>query len=330
MRRNVLLAIGAVAVAAVTLSFVGCGKSGVNLPDPVATVNGAPVSSTDFINQSTLQAGNQALQTLIEKQILLQWAEEEKVAVTDVQVNKQIEILKRDGMYDDQIKLLGEDGLKSELKAMQARINLFEKLEKITDPEIKTAYDLMKPRYVHGQRKWVALILNSDKKKVEEAAAKIKGGMDFDKAALLYSDPRFPMRGAAFKIWVEETQKGLPAPIAKAAKDTKMGEVSSIVTVVTPPQPNQPTQPTLYCILKFIQEQPKANSTLDQVKDEVKDTVAMQNAQMDPDFQKKFDEQKKKANIDIKIDRLGDLVGTFKNPPPPNPYSNMMRGPGGP
>ncbi len=324
MRRNAFLAISAVAVAAVTISFVGCGKSGVKLPNPVATVNGQPISSTDFINQSTLQAGKQVLQTLIEQQILLQWAEKEKVAVTDAQVDKQIEILKRDGMYDDQFKMLGQDGLKSELKAMQAKINLIEKLEKITDAEVKTAFDQMKVRYVHGPRKQVALILNSDKKKVEEAAAKIKEGMDFDKASALYSDSRFSMRGTAIKVWVEDTQKGIPPTISKAAKDTKTGKVSSVVTVVTP------SQPTLFCILKAIQEQPKADLTFDQVKDEVKGNVAMQKAQMDPDFQKKFDEQKKKTNIEIKIDRLGDLVGVFKNPPPPNPYGNMMPGPGGP
>ncbi len=94
----------------------------------VATVNGQPITANELTAQLVRDSGPKSLSSLIEQSIIMQWAKDEKVPVTDAEINAQIDTLKRDGMYEDQVKAVGEEGLKSMLQMRQAMINLQEKL----------------------------------------------------------------------------------------------------------------------------------------------------------------------------------------------------------
>lgn len=313
MRRTAYLAIGLLASAAVVLPFVGCGNRSAGIPGTVASVNGKAIKADQFVQGASLQAGEQVLSRLIEQQIVLDWAEEEKLAPTKEQIAKQIDMLKREGVYDEQIKLIGEDSLNFEVKAMQARVNLVKKHVKISDEEVKSIYDnpMMKSRYVHGPRKRVAVVANSDKAQVEEAAKKLAAGEDLDKVAAQYAE-----RGRVERGWVEDNQEGPMEVFVKAAKSVKVGSASEVFTI------GEAGMPTQYAVLKVLQEQPKADLKFEDVKDEIVDMLAMQKA-MDPEFMTKFNEKKKAAKIDIKMDRLASVIGQFKNPPDPNPFMGM-------
>lgn len=255
------------------------------------------------------------LTSLIEQDIVLKWAKDEGVAPKQDQINKQIEILKRDGVYDRQAKLLGEDAIKSELTAMQARINLAKKVSKVTDSELKSAYEMMKQRYVHGPRKYVALIINPDKKMVEDAAKAIKGGKSFDEASAEYGDKRFSMGGGPIEIWIAEDQQGMPKELTDAAKNTKIGEVSKVFSF------GQTGMPTNYAIMKVTQSQPKSDLKLKDVKSEVEDAAALQKSQMDPKFTQELNDKKKAAKITIDIPYLQDVAATINNPPETSPLA---------
>ncbi|MEN6356382.1 MAG: peptidyl-prolyl cis-trans isomerase [Armatimonadota bacterium] len=300
-----------VAAAGVAVILTGCGKSCkvANVPATVATVNGQGIPASQYLDMTSRRAGRDVLSSLIEQNIILKWAKDENVPPTQDQINKQIEILKRDGVYDRQVKLLGEDAIKSELTAMQARINLAKKVSKVSDSELKSAYEMMKQRYIHGPRKYVALIINPDKKKIEDAAKAVKGGMSFDDAAAEYSDKRFSMGGGPIEIWIAEGQQGMPKELTDAAKNTKVGEVSEVFSF------GQTGMPTNYAVMKVTQEQPKANLTLKDVKDEVEDAAALQKSQMDPKFTQALNDKKKAAKITIDIPYLKDVAGTINNPP---------------
>ena len=302
------------AAAAATVVLAGCGSKECikGIPETVATVNGQKISCSDYLNQTSMRVGQQVLQNMLDEAVVLDWAKSENVSPTDEQINKQIDILKREGVYDQQVKLMGEDSLKSELKAAQARINLAKKLTKISDSDLQQAYDQMKTRYVHGPRKQVALIINSDMSKIQAAEKDLKAGKDFDEVSSTYTDSRFGASGP-ITIWIDETQKGLPADLLNAAKNTKKGEVSKIFTI------GQPGMPSQNGILKVLQEQPKADQKLADVKDEVEDTAAMQKSQMDIDFQKKLNDRKKDAKIEINIPQFKSIAESFKNPPEPSP-----------
>jgi len=312
MKKAALLAVGvAVVITAVVMS--GCGTKVSGVPETVATVNGQAISASEYLDQVNRRFGQDLLRSMIEQRIILQWAKEENVEPTEEQIQKQIAILKRDGSYDDQVKILGEEGLKSEIKAMQARMNLAKKFIGVTDADLKQTYESMKQRYVHPARKQVALIINPSKSKIEGAAKKIKAGGDFDAIAAEYSSQQFAAFRGPIKIWVEENQAGMPPELAKAAKETKLGEISEPIPLAPPGSPTQ------YALLKVIQDQPKANKSFNQVKDEIEEMVLFQKSQTDPEFVKKLNAKLKAAKVDIKIDQFKNLVYTFKNPPEPPP-----------
>ncbi len=312
MKKPLLFLLGiALVIAAVVVS--GCGTKVPGVPSTVATVNGQAISASEYLDQVNRRFGQDLLRNMIEQKIILQWAKEEKVEPTEEQVQKQIAILKRDGLYDDQVKILGEEGLRSEIKAMQARMNLARKYIRVTDADLKQTYDSMKQRYVHPARKQVALIINQSKSKIEGAAKKIKAGGDFESIAAEYSSQQFAAFRGPIKIWVEENQAGMPPELAKAAKETKLGDISEPIPLAPPGSPTQ------YVLLKVIQDQPKANKSFKQVRDEIKDTVLFQRSQTDPEFVKKLNAKLKAAKVDVKIDQFKNLVYTFKNPPEPPP-----------
>jgi len=309
------------AAALLALAISGCGTKVPGVPGTVAQVNGKAIPASTYLDQLSRRVGQEVLRNLIEQQIIIQWAQEEKVPPTTEQVQQQIDILKRDGTWDDQVKLMGEDNIKSDIEALQARINLAKKFTKANAQQLQQVYDTMKQRFVHGKRKQVLVILNADSSKLEEALKKIKEGKDFEDVSAEYTDRRFGMRGP-IKVWVDLDQPGgMPPAILKAAKDAKLGGVSEIVSF------GQPNGPSQSAILKVVQEQPKMNKTLKDVKPEVENMAALQNSQIDPAFIRKLNTQLKDAKIEVNIKEFKDLVYGFKNPPEPSP---TMLAPGRP
>lgn len=317
MKKTALVVMVAVVAGAAIFAFSGCGGTKVEgVPDTVATVNGQSISSANYLSELHRRIGQDVLRNMIEQEILIQWAKDEKVPVTDEQMKKQIEVLKRDGAYDDQVQYLGEEALKRELTAMQARINLAKKNSDVSEDEVKEAYEAMKARYVHGPRKRVAIAISSKKSDMKKLKDAVKGGKDFEEATMEFSNSPFITRGSA-KMWVEEDKMALTPELTEAANKTKNGELSDVFTLA------METAPTQYAVLKVVDEQKKANPSFKDVKGEVEDMVALNKSRMDPDFQTEFNERKKKAKIDVGITEYKSIVQSFKNPPEPM----MMGGP---
>lgn len=294
-------------IAVLALALAGCGGKQAGLPESVATVDGKPVSGSTYYQILNSSFGRQVLPALVEQQIMLNWAEKEGVAVTEQQIDKQVEVLKRDGSYDDQVlNAGGEQAVRDRLRDMQARINLGEKFNKFTDAELEALYGNMKMRYVHGMQKRTTIIVSTDPKKIAEAEKAVKKGMDFDSAAVKFSDPQFAMSGP-IKTPVEKGQglKGL----WDAAEKVKVGEVSK------PFKFEHSQYGALQGLLKVTGEQPKLDMKFKDVKGEVKGMAALQKT-MDPSFQKKLEAQKKKSDIVIELPQYKYLVDQIKNPAP--------------
>ena len=325
MKRLVYLALGAIVLAAIVS---GCGGHKVEgVPGTVAVVNGRDISGDVYLSDLNRKMGEQALKNLIEREVLLSWAADEKVSPTSAQIDKDINMLKREMQYDVGVQSLGEAGLHAELEGRQARANLSKKMFKPTDKELEQQYDRMKSSYMHGPRKFVAVIINLDRKRVEEAAKKVKGGMDFDEAAQLYSVSRQPI-----KTWIDLDRKGLPAPLLTAVNETKIGSVSKIFSL------GQTGTPTNFGILKVTKSEGKADKSLPRVKDEVTDELALRKITQDMrdpsfpyqkevgEFDKAFTDKKKHAKIEIDIPQFRGVIQDFHNPPPSMPM--MYGGPG--
>lgn len=310
--RNAAYALLAVAALIGAVALSGCGAKVEGVPNVVATVDGEEITAEQYLTQLHRMFGRDVLRNLIEQAIIVKWAADEKVPVTQEQIDKAIEALKRDGEYEDRVKMLGEDGLRRQLEVEQAVTNLAKKLYKIKDSEIEEAYAMRQSSYVHGPRKRVALVIVDEQKKIEEAAKKIKDGGDFDQVAAEYMSSPFGPPGP-FKTWVDPDAEGLPNELAKAVKDTKVGEVSKVFKIESPDGSS-----VQYGLLKVVAEQGKADLKVEDVRSELEKIVAMQKIQMESaDFQKRLNERKKKAKIQINSDDLKAVAASFKNPPEP-------------
>lgn len=306
MKKTAYVAMGAAAIAAIALSFSGCGKkSAAGLPGKVAKVNGTEITVDQLSNQAVQQYGQQALTTLIEQQILTDWATKEGVAATDEQVNQLAEIFKREGMYDDQVKMLGEEAVKNQLKIMQTQINLVGKLDKVSDAEAKTTFDnpQIKRQYVHGPRKRLALIVNPDKAKIDDACGKLSGGEDPDAVCTAI------IGGPSSKVWVQDVEQEPLKVVAETAKSMKVGDCSKVFPVAMTGSPTQ------YVVFKVLAEQPKTDKTFEDVKSEIIGFLSMQKFES-PTIQSKYNDQKKNADIKIDVARFAGIANTIKNPPP--------------
>jgi foldase protein PrsA len=318
--RNLITTLVCVILLIVSLS--GCSNKVPGVPNTVVKVNDEAIPASVYLDQVSRRFGEDVLRNLIEQRIIVQWAFDEKVPPTRKQIQEQIERLKRDGNYEDQLRLMGEDNLWSEIEAVQARINLALKFTKITEDQLKEAYEAMKQRFVHGKRKQVLIILNRDSAKLEDALKELKDGADFREIAAKYGDRRFSM-GEPIRIWVDVDEPGaMPPAIVSAAKETKVGQVSEVISFGA--QTNSPQ----YAILKVVREQPKANKSFKDAKEEIKSYVALQNSQSDPAFLRKFNKRLRDAKIEVHIEQFRNLVYTVKNPVEPPPMISPGAGQG--
>lgn len=310
MKKATIMVAG-IAMAAIMVA--GCGSKQPSVPKSVATVNGHEISRDEYYAQLSRTYGRQVLPAMLEEQVILTWADKEKVPPTDEQINKQINILKREGLYDEQVKRVGgEDALKDQMRSQQAMINLAKKFYKTNDAQLEAAYNSMRDRYVHGPRKQVAVVINQDQNRIQEFAKTAGTKEDFEEAA------KESLGQSPIVTWIADGQKGVPEPLAKAVADTKVGQVSKVFSFTVPQSPMMgggSAPSTLYGVLKVTKIGPKADLKFKQVKDEVADYVAMQQMQTDPSFRDKLAEQKKKADIKINISDLKDVADQFKNPP---------------
>ncbi len=305
----------------VAAALSGCGTKVPGVPRTVARVNGEPIHAVVYLDQVSRRFGEDVLRSLIEQRIIIQWAHEERVPPTRRQIQEQIERLKRDGNYEDQVRIMGEENLWSEIEAVQARINLASKLTKITEEELKEAYEAMKPRFVHGKRRQILVVLSTDAAKLEDALKELKEGGDFREIAAKYADRRFSM-GEPIRVWVDLDNPGaMPAPIVNAARETKVGQVSEVLSF------GSQTGAAQYAIFKVVQEQAKMNKLFKDAKEEVKTYVALQKSQSDPAFLRKLNKRLRDAKIEVNMKQYKNLVYVLKTPVEIPPM--VSPGPGG-
>ncbi|MFQ3548477.1 MAG: peptidyl-prolyl cis-trans isomerase [Armatimonadota bacterium] len=307
MKKIVLIA---VLIAAVTVAVAGC--SGINVegvPSTVAKVNGETISASEYFEIIHRGIGRQVLQNLIEQKFVIDWAKAEGVAPTAEQIKVQEEFYIRTGEFEEREKYLGKAGLKLDFESRQARANLAEKFFPIKDEDLKQVYEMMKSRYVHGPKKQIAIIMNFDKSKIDEAAKKIADGEDFDQVALTYMQGGMGMSGA-YKTWIDMDDKN--SPINKQAEKLKVGEVSEVFELGEAPQ-------VQFLLIKVINEKEKSNLKMKDVKDELKFIAAYQKSQSEPEFRQKMNERIKEANITVNIQDFKDIETIIKNPPDATP-----------
>jgi parvulin-like peptidyl-prolyl isomerase len=251
-----------VLVALAALSFTACSKDGVADPGQAntvaATVDGRSIMSAEIERQISLQAGGkqsqlsqlqmaqarlQVLDRLIQREVLFQRAEKEKLLPSEDDINSAINSQKQSsGMTDEDFaKNLKEQGITVDVLKEEARKDLaINRLQdkyagkiSISDREVEEYYNNNKQQFVNTRGVLLAMIMvdpadnsgqgitNSDAKNDTEAKLKIdgiyqtlKGGADFATVARAKSeDANTLVRGGDLGNFASEDdlkQNGFP------------------------------------------------------------------------------------------------------------------------
>jgi parvulin-like peptidyl-prolyl isomerase len=210
------------AALALALLAAGCGGGDDKVPtDAVAVVDGDEIPRTEYEqlleqakkgyknrNQDFPAAGsaefqtlkNQAVQFLVQRVQFRQKAADMDIEVTDKQVDKRLEQIKKQYFSGDQKKYekqlkeqgLTEDQVRTDIRGQIISEKIFADVTKdvkISDAEIKKYYEEKKAtQYSQPESREVRHILVKTKAKADELEAQLKNGADFASLAKKFSE----------------------------------------------------------------------------------------------------------------------------------------------
>jgi parvulin-like peptidyl-prolyl isomerase len=256
MKRSLLLA--AAALAAVTVVAAGCGGSDEVPADAVAVVDGTSISRTtldDLLTRakktytaqkrSFPKAGTseyQSLQTqavayLVQRQEYAREAEMLGIDVTDGQITKKLDEVKKQYFGGNQAKFekgLADQGytvdtLRDDIRSQLVTEGIYKKVTddvKITDADVKSYYDQNRQKYSVPESRSVRHILVKTKAEADAIHSQLQNGGDFAAIAKEKSlDPGSKDQGGKLTV----TRGQTVAAFDKAAFALKTNELSQPV-----------------------------------------------------------------------------------------------------
>jgi len=283
------LPLGIAIAAAIMLTGTGCGRN------TVGKVNDKEISRAEYykllermavpltqgenpVREPTTgrlireQAGYLALRMLVDRQIILEMAEKEKVMPTDEEITKELERQKKLPGFNERLKTLGytQDDLKQDIKVELAAFKLLTKGITVSDDEVKKAYQQKIQQFTVPAQVQVGLILLDNRKKLQEVQAQLNRGVDFHAVALQHSIRLPNMPQVAGGVWLRETDetfKQLPA-LWQTLQKTPVGST-------TQPQPLKLPTPEGkvvdgWVIFKVLDKKERQVRPLDVVKEDLR------------------------------------------------------------
>jgi parvulin-like peptidyl-prolyl isomerase len=285
MRKWLLLCI--VLPVGIVLAATGCGRK------TVGEVNDSAISQTEYYKTLERmavpltqgenpvrdpatgriireQAGYLALRMLVDRRLILQMAEKEKVMPTEDEIKRELERQKKLTGFNERLKTLGytQDDLKEDIKVELAAFKLITKGITVTDDEVKKAYQQNIQQFTIPAQVQVALILVDNRKTLDEVQKMLKKGIDFHLVAAQKSLklPNMPQGG----VWLRETDdtfKQFPQ-LWQTLQKTPVGSV-------TPPQPlklpgAQGKVVNGWVLFKVLDKKDRQVRPLDEVKEDLR------------------------------------------------------------
>ncbi|MGC8863194.1 MAG: peptidyl-prolyl cis-trans isomerase [Armatimonadota bacterium] len=316
--RSSVVALVVVAIAATALA--GCGRRG------LIRVNGEKIQWKDFcsrLERTTVQtpqgpqlAGRYVVQQLIQEELIRQLAKQEKVEPTEEQINKKIELFKKQ-TGGDMARILGQmgmtlDDLKRQIAVEQAYINVVTKGITIPEEKVRKAYnEALRAKdspFVRPEQVLVSAIITNSKAKIDKASKLLASGQEFGTVSRKLSD-----------VWVKQTdgklgwasrdgmidlvvgrKAGLPKEFANRIFSLQIGKYTApFESVSTIQQGDRTVTVKQWVILRADQKRQKRITTYDEVKDRIRETLAMQEGARRKEVQKKMQMFAKNADIVI-------------------------------
>lgn len=293
-----------VATALLTVALSACSSGS---SSAVVTVNGQaiPKSTLDSKLEAS-PAARQTLQQIVQQTLIDQYAKDNKVTVTDDEVNKRVNQLEAqypNGQFDQLLKARGLslDDVKSALreqivldKAVGANIT-------ITDAQIKAYFDKNHAQFDTPDQARARHILVPDLKMAQLVESDLKAGKDFAAEAKAHSvDPGSRDKGGELGFF----RRGSMVPaFEKYAFTAPIGKISAPVK-----------SPFGYHVIQVEERKQGQKATVASVHDQI--AQLLRQRQESPLIGPFLQNLQAKANIKINDPRFD---GLFPSPPPTAP-----------
>lgn len=306
-----VVALLVLAVSATLLT--GCGRKG------LVSINGAKVSKDEFYarlekvpvqtTSGTKPAGQYVIEQIIGEQLIQQYAKDQGVAPSETQIKKKLDFIKKES-GSDLNKLLAQQGttmemLKTKITLEQSFINIASKGITISDAKVKDTYNKLlatknSPFKTPDQVK-ISVIVTKSKPNVDKAYQMLGSGLEFATVAMdKNDDPNIKQRRGMID-WVSISDTRLPKPVIIAAFKLAVGSYSKPFFVQDS-----------WVIVKSEQKKPATVKKYDDVKDMIKEKLAVQEGTANKDFAKKLEKYTNDAKITINASRYKSVVDNIK------------------
>ncbi len=270
----------------------------------VATVNGEPISKSSFQDKLEASPGaRNTLQQLVQEALIMQYAKNNNITVTDDEIGKREDDLKANfpsGSWDEMLKARGlsEDDVKQALREQIILDKALEKRVTITPAQVKAYFDKNHAAFDKPEQIKARHILVKDLPTAEKVEAALKAGQPFDAVAKQYStDPGSKDKGGELGFF----RRGQMVPaFDKAAFTMKPGDTSPPVK-----------SPFGYHIIQVEAVQPGVKATLANSTPRITEMLRQQ--QEAPLIQPFLQGLQQSAKIEVLDPRFSDL---FPSPPP--------------
>lgn len=294
-----VVAILAFALLSITLAACGAGGGGT-----IVSVNGQDITKAELDNKlEGGPSGKQTLNQLVQAALIDQYAKDNKIVVSDAEVQKKEDEIKARYQGDQFNQILKQQGLTEDdvKKILRQQVELEKAVGKdahVSDADVKAYFDknhatLDKPEQVRARH-----ILVADLKTANEVEAQLKKGANFATLAQKYStDPSSKVKGGELGFFGH----GAMVPsFDKAAFSLPVGKISAPVK-----------SPFGYHIIQVEQKLPAKKATLANSQAQIR--AQLQQQQLSAQIPTFLQGLRAKAKIDVKDPRFADV---FATPPP--------------
>lgn len=290
----------------------GCGKK------EIASINGQKITRDEFVSRleqipvqtanGTRLAGDLVMRKLIDEALVLQYAKDRGVAPTEEQINQRIERVKRQEGVNLEA-LLKQSGMtledyKRQQAFEQALVNIISKNITVSESEIQKAYQQALKDPKSGLRRpeqRLISIISVSKKNLPVVQKRLNSGENFALVAReLSEDPTGKTRNGQL-TWIDRSMKGVPPAIMKAAFETKVSKYSDPIFV----------DGKYYFVRVDAMRDAKVIS-YDEVKDVLRDRIAVAKGMQRGDFRKDMQEYFADAKININVSKYKDIAKDIK------------------
>jgi len=309
------------AVTAITLT--GCGGR-----RTIVKVNGEKVKRNEFYArlekvpvqtpQGSQAAGRYVMQQIISEKLVQQLAKEQGVEPTEAQINKKIDFAKKQsGNLSKALAAQGMtlDDMKKQIAIQQSAVNVITKGITISDDRVKQAYDqTLKAKnspFIRPEQVMVSAIVTKDKATIDKAYKQLNAGQEFGTVAMALCDPSVFMKQTQGKVgWTSKTGT-VELPNGRSA--TLGLDFAKRVYAIEVGKYTQPfVSDKQWVILRSDQKRPKKITTYEEVKDMIKEQMAIREGTKKDTFRLAMQKFAKNSNITINSPGYKDIAETIK------------------